>query len=111
MPPVKKIPWDRRPHFLKEWRDHFHLSQDDAAEVAHMSRENYGRIENGRIPYNQDMLERLADRYGVVASDLLSVNPEVPDKPREVYEMLRRAKASDVEKAVSIVSTLVGKDQ
>lgn len=107
MAPVKKPPHKRQRHFLKEWREYNELSQEAAAEICGMSRENYGRIENGKVPYQQDMLEKLAERYGVTMSHLISVDPEKEDRPREIYEMLQGVPRDDMERAFAVISALI----
>lgn len=45
---------------------------------AHMSQPQLGRIERGDQPYNQDLLEALADLYGCSVADLLIRDPSDP---------------------------------
>ena len=51
MPPVKKPPRNRHSTYIKAWREYRGLTQERVAERLNMSRENYGRIENGKVPY------------------------------------------------------------
>lgn len=111
MPPVKKQPRQRHRHFLLEWREFNRLSQESVAEAAQMTRENYGKIESGQVPYKQDMLELLAERYRIPASYLLAVNPKKEDKPLKAYEMLSDADdPAVVDKALLILETLLAKE-
>lgn len=92
MAPVPKPkPTNRLPHFLRQWRDHKGLSQEEAAERAEIDRTTLSKIERGLVPYNQDLLERLALAYGCDASDLISVNPVAWDGPKLVYDALKKA--------------------
>lgn len=75
MAPVKKPPHVRRKHFLWEWRKHSGLSQEDAADRLEIDRSSISKYENGEVPYNQDLLERMAVIYGCEPADLLSVEP------------------------------------
>lgn len=107
MAPVPKTPRVRHRQFLKEWREFNKLSQETAAEVTDMSRENYGRIEAGTVPYNQDFLERLAERYRIPVGFLTDVNPYDDDKARRAYEMLAKADDVELDKALKIITTLL----
>lgn len=80
MAPVKKPPHKRAKHFLKQWREFRHISQEEAADRVGMSRSNLSKIESGEVPYNQDLIERLAEAYGCELADLLTRDPN--EKPR-----------------------------
>lgn len=41
-----------------------------------MSRTNYGRIENGLVPYDQDVLELAGEALGCDLPDILMRNPK-----------------------------------
>ncbi|WP_210253106.1 helix-turn-helix domain-containing protein [Beijerinckia sp. L45] len=75
MAPIKKPQHNREKHFLREWRDYRELSQEDAADRAMVSRPTLSKIESGKVPYNQDMVERLAQAYGCTVADLLGRDP------------------------------------
>lgn len=94
MPPVKKPSRQRRRHFIKEWRDHRGLSQEQVAERIGISASNYGRIENNRVPYNQDFLEEAALALRCEPWDLLNRDP---GKEGDVIDLMRHL--SDREKA------------
>lgn len=109
MPPVKKVPHKRRKHFLREWRDYRELSQEEAAARAHVSRTTLSKIESGQVPYNQDLLERLAFAYGIEVDDLLTVDPRFWDEPRLVYDAVKRAPPDMQSRALEIVRALLKK--
>lgn len=90
MPPVKKTPRVRNKHFLREWREHRQLNQEQAAERMDIDRTTLSRIERGEVPYNQDFLEHAAFVYGCDTDDLISRNPADWDRPRLVFTQLRR---------------------
>jgi transcriptional regulator with XRE-family HTH domain len=90
MAPRKKIARTRRKTFLTEWRGK--KIQEEIAELAGVSRTTLSRVENGVTPYNQDLLERLAEIYNCEPADLLSVNPLEPgDHLRLLYNRLLAA--------------------
>jgi transcriptional regulator with XRE-family HTH domain len=76
MPPVKRPPRQRRRHYIKEWREFRGMTQEAAAEQLDVSATTWGRIEAGRVPYNQDFLERAAEALSCEPWDLLNRNPQ-----------------------------------
>ena len=80
----------RRKTFLREWRK---MKQGRTLEVVaaelHMTQPQLGRIERGDQPYNQDLLEKLADIYGCEVADLLMRDPT---KPESIWSLWDRAK-------------------
>lgn len=101
MPPVKKSPKVRRRHFLKEWREFLDITQEVAADRARISRGNLSKIESGAVPYNQDVVERLAEAYGCEVSDMIERSPlwnaRIP-----IFDL----PASDIERVREFVAAL-----
>jgi transcriptional regulator with XRE-family HTH domain len=79
--------------FIKEWRVYRDLSQDElAGKVGEYLAErgitekgytyaSIGRIENGRIPYSQPIIEGIADALGVSVATLISQPPPKEGEP------------------------------
>jgi transcriptional regulator with XRE-family HTH domain len=79
--------------FIKQWREFKEMSQEELAEhVADYLRENeisekgytyasIGRMENGRIPYSQPIMEGIAKALGVSVATLIAVPPPKPGDP------------------------------
>ena len=107
MAPVKKPPHARSKHFLREWRSYKKISQEEAADRAEIDRTSLSKVEAGKVPYNQDLLERLALAYGCDPEDLLAIDPLKPDPPRLVYEQLRRASPVLQRQAADIIAALL----
>ena len=107
MPPVKKSKHDRARTFLREWRKFRQLTQARAAERVEIDEATLSRIERGHLPYNQDLLERLAHAYTCEVSDLLTINPMAPDKPRLIYDRLRAAPQDVQAQAVAVLEALL----
>lgn len=103
MPPVKKPVRQRRRHFIKEWRKYRELTQEQAASRIGMSAENYGRIENYRVPYNQDFLELAAEAFRCDIWDLLNRDP---NKEGDVIDMVRRLNERDRAEAETFIRFL-----
>jgi transcriptional regulator with XRE-family HTH domain len=107
MPSIRKPERQRTRTFIKAWREHRRLSQDQVAGRIEMSRENYGRIENGKIPYNQDVLEMAAIALNCSVSDLLEQDPRVESSIDELRALMSRATESDQRRVIAVVKTLL----
>ena len=107
MPPVPKPKHQRQPHYMRQWRKHAKLSQEAAAERVGIDRATLSKIEAGKVPYNQDLVERLAFAYGCEPSDIIAVNPAAWDGPRLVFERLRHAPRETQERAIAILDALL----
>lgn len=84
---VSKI---RRKTYLREWRKvKPGRTLEQVAEQLGMSQPQLGRIERGDRPYNQDLLEALADIYGCEVPDLLMRDPS---KPQNIWSLWDQAK-------------------
>lgn len=95
-------------HFLREWRKHRGLSMEAACEAASaivqdrivaegeegslakigLSQPNLSRIENGKTPYNQTLLEILAEVYRTDIPSLIMRNPDEPEGIWSIYDQL-----------------------
>ena len=65
--------------FLKQWRKHRDLTLEAAAPEFDMSPAQLSRIENGKSPYTQDMLELAATVYKTDVASLLFRDPKNSD--------------------------------
>lgn len=61
--------------FIRQWRLHRHMSLDQLAERVPMDKGNLSKIERGLLPYNQELLERLADALMTDPASLLMRDP------------------------------------
>lgn len=103
MPPIAKPKRDRSKHFIKEWRKHSGLTQEQAAEMIPMSRENFSKIENGVVPYSQDFLEAAASAFKCSPGDLIMRDPANP--MWTVLESLRDLDQNDLKQVLAIIRT------
>jgi transcriptional regulator with XRE-family HTH domain len=112
-------------HFLREWRKARDLSLEQAAErVVILSQEwaaadpdarpitmtyaTLSRIERGKIPYNQHLLELLADVYQTDAASLIMRDPSSSDAIWTLWESLeapQRQQAVEILKAIRRTGT------
>jgi transcriptional regulator with XRE-family HTH domain len=65
-----------RPNFIREWRQSKHLSLERLAAQVPMDKGNLSKVERSLLPYNQEMLERLAEALGTEPASLLMRNPQ-----------------------------------
>lgn len=74
--------------FIKQWREHRELSQDQLADKMGALSENgdftgasVSRVENGITAYTQDFLEVAAEVLECTVADLLERDPRKPFTP------------------------------
>lgn len=97
----------RAPTFMKQWRVYKKLTQEQVAERVDLDRTTYLRIESGKLPYNQDFLEKLALAFGCDAADILSIDPLKPDPPKLIYQRLKAAPPELQSQALAILEALL----
>lgn len=83
------------------------LTQAQAAERIGISRENYGRIENNKVPYNQDILEVAAVAFGCTVADLLMRNPLDNSAPWALMESVANADPEQRKQIIAVIETLL----
>ena len=93
--------------FLKEWRKHRLLTQEQAAERFDLDQSTLSRIERGVTPYDQDFLEAAAYAYRCTPADLLMRNPLDKDSIWSIADNLRKAAPRDRARVVAVVETLL----
>lgn len=64
-----------RRHFIKQWRNHRGLTQEQLAERIGVTPGAISQLEVGRINYTQHTLELIADALQAAPGDLLNVDP------------------------------------
>jgi transcriptional regulator with XRE-family HTH domain len=77
MAPIPK-PRPKQKTFLRAWREYRGLSQEAAASRIGIDRTTLSKIERGKVPYDQALLERAADAYSCQPADILMRNPSSP---------------------------------
>lgn len=84
----------RRPTHIKAWRKHRELTQAKLVErllieeEIELSEAQLSRIESGKQPYSQDLLEALARVLRCEPPDLLVRDPTRPDTIWSIWEQL-----------------------
>lgn len=108
--PRKRLPKrTRRRTFLREWREHRLLTQDQAAERLNIDRTTLSRIERGVTAYHQDFLEEAAFAYQCEPQDLLMRNPLDHDAIWSIEDQLKAATPGQREQVRAVVDALLKK--
>jgi len=112
---------NRKPHYLREWREYRNYTLERAAaaleEVSQRAEflvpdrkrpvgtthQNLGKIERGTVPYSQTLLEMLAEVYGTDPGSLIMRDPTRPEAIFSIWENLSPAKQAE---AISFLSFL-----
>lgn len=63
-------------HFIKEWRLHSKLSQEEAGERMGYDRTYISKVESGKRRYDELFLEAAAKVYRCTPAELISVHPK-----------------------------------
>lgn len=90
--------------FIKNWRKHRGLTQQQLADRIGTTHATIQRVENGKTPYNQPMLEALADALQTEPASLLMRDPTAPDA---IWSIWDRAKPKQREQIVRLAQTLL----
>jgi transcriptional regulator with XRE-family HTH domain len=93
--------------FLREWRLHRGLTQVQASERIGVDQSTIAKIEQGKLPYNEDFLERAALAYGCEPGDLISVNPLAPDDIKALRTILEQAPRDARARAIDVLKALL----
>jgi len=75
-------------HYIKAWRKHRRLTQEQLAERAGVSTGNISHLENGNQNYTQPMLEAIAEALQCEPADLLMRDPTQPEAIWTIWEKL-----------------------
>lgn len=93
-----------RPTFIRQWRQHRGYSLDQLAERVPMDKGNLSKIERGILPYNQDLLERLAE---ALMTDPASLIMRDPSQPGAIWSLWERATVGERLQIESVVEALI----
>jgi transcriptional regulator with XRE-family HTH domain len=75
-------------HFIRRWREHAGLSQEQLAEAIGKERSYVSRIENGRRRYDEQFLEATALALNCSIVDLIARDPVDPEGLWAIYDRL-----------------------
>lgn len=75
-------------HFLRQWRKFRGYTLEHVAERVGMTHQNLGKIERGMVPFNEPLLEALAEIYRTDRGSLIMRDPSVKDSFWSIYDQL-----------------------
>lgn len=75
-------------HFLRQWRKFRGYTLEHVAERLGMTHQNLGKIERGKVPYNEPLLDALAEIYRTDRGSLIMRDPNVKDALWSIYDQL-----------------------
>lgn len=90
-------------HFLLEWRKSHKLTQGQVAEGIGFERSYYSRIETGKRGYDQDILGKLAQFYGIEPRDLIGRDPNCA---HDLWAIVANLHPDDLVRLTGIAQTL-----
>lgn len=83
-------------HFIKEWRKHRGLNQQQLAERIGITKSYLSKIEGGKRRYDQVFLEAAAEVLRTTVPDLLIRNPADPEGIWSIWDQLPAKERSQV---------------
>lgn len=90
--------------FLRAWRESKGRTLEQASAAIGITHASLGRIERGKQPYSQRILEALAEYYGTDPASLLIRDPSDPDGIWSVWDHARPGERVQI---VEIAKTLI----
>lgn len=90
--------------FIRQWREKEGLSLDALAARVPMDKGNLSKVERGLLPYNQEMLERLADALHTDPASLLMRDPSDPEGMWSIWD---QAKPGERVQIAEVAKTLI----
>jgi transcriptional regulator with XRE-family HTH domain len=93
-------------HFIREWRRHRGLTQDELANAIRVDRTYLNKIERGKRRYIPSVLEAMAETLGCAPGDLISRRP---DQTSEIEALYMSLSAEDRSRAIAVLKTVFGR--
>lgn len=107
MAPKAKIKRERQRHYLAEWRKFRGLTQERAADRIGKTQAALSRYERGLTPYDQDILELLAEAYQTDPGSLLMRNPTSKDAPWTIENKLKGVPKERLEMIEGVIDAML----
>jgi transcriptional regulator with XRE-family HTH domain len=100
-----KKPTPRNRIYMREWRENRGLTMDQMEALIGLSKGSLSRIESGKTPYYQDVIEVYADTLGCTPADLISRSPTDPEGVFQVWDEIRDDRKAE---AIEVLKVLRG---
>lgn len=78
----------KKPHYIREWRKHRGLTQEQLAERIGIARSYLSKIESGARRYDQPFLEAAAEALRCDAGDIITRDPTDPEALWSIWDQL-----------------------
>jgi transcriptional regulator with XRE-family HTH domain len=95
-------------HFLRSWRKHRRKTLEQVADHLHMSHSQLSRIETFKQPYNQELLEALAELYMCDVVDLLIRDPSDKEAMWTLWEQASEGERRQIRDLAEVVTRRTG---
>lgn len=92
--------------FIREWRKHADLTQEQLAEKVDRSPSWVSQIENGEIGFTEESLSLLADALGCEPADFLKGPPVEAEQPLALPEVFHSLSPAEQEQAIAVMEAL-----
>lgn len=94
---------DKQRHYIRAWREHRQLTQEQFAERVGINRAYLSKIETGKRRYDQPFLEAAAEALRCSPADLLVRDPSDPDGIWSIWDNLAQSQRTQI---VEIAKTI-----
>lgn len=101
---TKSVDIGRAAHFMRQWREARGLSLTQMAALIPFGKSTMSRVETGKIPYHQDILEAYARVIGCSAADLIGRAPGSAD---ELFAVLGECTTAQIRQITAIAKIMV----
>lgn len=93
-------------HYLRAWRKHGKYSLEELAGIVGTTHATLSRIERGKLPYSQPLLEALAKELETTIGSLLMRDP---GKPASIWDVVEQIPASERDNAAKALTGFIKK--
>jgi transcriptional regulator with XRE-family HTH domain len=100
---------DRPRHFIRQWRKHRGLTQEQLASRLDVAVSSISQLENGKQGYSQPMLEAIADALNCEPADLLMRDPTMKSAIWSIQDQLAKAPPERQQEILNVVAVLLGR--
>jgi transcriptional regulator with XRE-family HTH domain len=83
---------------MRQWREYKEMTLEEVGEAVGLSHAQLGRIERGLQPYNQELLEALAELYGTAPASLIMRDPTNDEGIWSLWDQAKEAERIDTAK-------------
>lgn len=88
---------------MRQWREYREMTLERAGEAVGISHAQLGRIERGLQPYNQELLEALADLYRSTPASLIMRDPTNEDAMWSLWDQAQEGQKQEIEKFAEFI--------